>query len=191
MSEQATSVRKQWEWPTREQFLKSRNGPYWDRMDNLRCSQSLLDYATGDEIRRLRHVLRECYRVLGGKMRQIKAALGPQALQQPGEGWLAWFHHRVAAMSADDQARVQNLMTWQRYRQDINHLLRTMDRDQVPIEGRSSSRAHIGEMPPLLVTIQERYETAYRAALAARWAEIDDADWQRELQRRVRIEADN
>jgi hypothetical protein len=181
MTDQATTARKPREWPSREQFLQSRQGPYFDRMDGRFCSQRLADHASWDEIRTLRDVLRERYRVLGRELKQIKAGLGPQAQQQPRESLLVWYC-RVG------EARLRELWTCQQRRQDINQLLRDMDGGIVPTRGRSSSRADIGEMPPLLVTIQQRYETARRAALEARWAEIDEEDWQRELKRRARIE---
>jgi hypothetical protein len=129
-------------------------------MDGLECSQHLIAYATPDEIRTLRHVLRERYRMLGREMKQIKAELGPRA---------------------------QSLHACQLRRQDINQLLRDMDDGTVPTRGRNSNVANIGEKPPLLQTIQDRYDAAYRVALEKRWAEIDESDWQRELKRRAAV----
>ncbi|MCA1415289.1 hypothetical protein I6F30_29780 [Bradyrhizobium sp. NBAIM20] len=174
------------DWPTREEFLSRRQGPYVDRMDGLDYSRRLASYASWAEITTLYGALRERYRLLGRELKQIKAALGPLA-QQPGETLIPW-HCRVLAMSASEQDRVQELWTCQHRRQDINQLLRDMDDGIVPTRGRKSSVVDIGEKLPLLDTIQERYRAAYQAALEKRWAEIDEADWQRELKRRARIE---
>ena len=103
MTEQATTSISNREWPSREEFLKRRQGPYWDRMDNLGVSRVLRDYATPHEIKTLRLALRERYRMLGREMQhKIKPALGPEKLQQKGETTLTW-HRRVWAMSADNQ----------------------------------------------------------------------------------------
>src|SRR5262245_36727958 len=62
------------EWPSREQLLKSRSGPYFDRVF-ITCSTTLWDYATPEELAALRRELKSKYRELGRVLREMKSKL--------------------------------------------------------------------------------------------------------------------
>ncbi len=56
-------------WPSREEWSKERHAPYFDRFP--RTSDSLAEYATLEEIAALKADLRERWKQLGKKMREI------------------------------------------------------------------------------------------------------------------------
>ncbi len=56
-------------WPSREEWSKERRAPYFDRFP--RTSDSLAEYATLEEIAALKADLRERWKQLGKKMREI------------------------------------------------------------------------------------------------------------------------
>jgi|SRR5215510_1114608 len=160
------------EWPSREQFLKSRSGPYFDRVF-ITCSTTVRDYATPEEIATLRRELKAQYRELGRDLREINSKL-PAATKRR----YVSDEHRQERFEASRRRHCRHA---------INKVLRALDDGVLPDRQWVSYPYY--DKVPLLAVIYGRYEAAYEAALVVCWAKLDEEDWQRELKRRARIEA--
>jgi hypothetical protein len=165
-------------WPTREEWARSRQHPYWDSDTGCpfadRIGHRLSDYATPQEVAALIAALKDLYRELGREMREMREATKqlPEAEQET-----SW-----AASWAPECCKSD--------RRQINELLGCIGRDEIP----HRARGGLDGKPAELVAPFIKLYDAVREAAREQWEEeclqipIDDAAWEEELQRRQEVE---
>jgi hypothetical protein len=166
-------------WPTREEWAKQhRSTAGWSKPNPAKKQASL--YATADEIAAIVTALKQSYNAHGRKLWEAKEACPDLVAQveaaRKAKEPLRW--------SDEDRARYRPVYDAEDVRRTINAAVKVLTKhDRVPYlwqEGRDL---------PELAELVSRYEAACEPADEAWRAEvaqrpIDDAAWEKELQRR-------
>jgi hypothetical protein len=186
-------MKRPFQWPSRERWAEMQQRPYWS--EGERCpyddnySHQLSDYATPEEIVTLIARLKKRYRELGREMKTVK----PHAsIRAKGETSAAWYYQLRTLPQAVQEA-TNKLHALQRERSDINDLLKRIHDYAIPDRTRHSDYVP-GKAGELVAPFVARYGAAFKAARDAYFkeyaakAQIDDAAWEKELQRRTAIE---
>jgi hypothetical protein len=190
-------MRQPYEWPSRERWAEHYVHPPWDEGDrcpyNDRYSQALSDYATPEEIAALTTALKDHYRKLGSELKAVNLCIDPAHQQQRGEGQVVWYRRYKELPEAERKPlAVAGLLRNERSR--VNDLLARIRNDEIPNRTRDANYVP-GKPGELVAPISARYQAAFEAARDAYFREYadqhvpDDAAWERELERRARIEA--
>jgi hypothetical protein len=180
-------------WSTREEWAYRIQHPYWDYETGCpfadKYGHCLSDYATPHEVAVLTAELKSLYRELGRKLREAKLRAG-LLLQQPGESNASWYE-RFRALSKADKERASAPLELQRDRRQINDLLKRIADDAIPHSTKFGTVW--GKAGELVAPFAQRYDAAFKAA-HEQWEQeclqipVDDAAWEKELQRREEIE---
>jgi hypothetical protein len=179
----------QHKWPSREEWAQRRRTFYYDsNMHPCPATRRLSAYATDEEIAT---VLAELKAMLGRARRAERAAnaaLGPLGRQR-GESKRA-YDRRFHVMSREEQDIIiaGSTRVWPA---SLKEVLEELQQDVVPRPWATSGIA----MPPLFDRIIARYVAAEKEAdetwrRRVKATPIDDAAWERELERRRQDEDD-
>ena len=131
------------DWPTREDWAKRRQHPYWDCETGCpfadRYSHRLSDYATPEEIAAAVAALENLWRQHGRKMRELKLK-GSRLYQQPDEEERS-LSRRIYAMSKADMDMACEPDTLKGYRRGIKKALAILREGSVAdLRGSSAAR---------------------------------------------------
>jgi hypothetical protein len=174
-------------WPLREEWAYRQQHPYWDYETGCpfvdKYKHRLSDYATEEEIATLIAALKNLWREKGREMRVAKLQAAERGLSERD-----WYH--LPEGEEKEIAIRPGLL--QSERKSINALLA-----KIRHGGISFIRYNSGceEATELLRPFNERFNAAYEAA-EAEWKyeclqiPVDDAAWEKELQRRQKWEDD-
>lgn len=186
--------RPKYRWPTRDEWAYREQHPYWDSETGCPFdrdySHRLSDYATAEEIAALTTALKDLYRELGRELRAATARINPSDRQQRGEGKGTWFQcfRQLPPEAKETFCEAERVKD---KRSQINNLLVRIRNDAIPDHTRRGSL--FGRAELLVTPSVERHAAAMHAA-RERWEQkcllipVDDAAWEKELQRRERIE---
>jgi hypothetical protein len=182
------------QWPTREEWAKSRRSLFHDgRFDRLDFCRDLSAYASPNEIEALIAALRALWKREGARLRALQVPA--ELCRQQGESALTYYLRRKQ-MLPSEQELLQTADWCREARMYIQKgikyvldgsLLKGLDLDLERAIKDSAVTAILGP-------IRARYDAAYQAAIKKREAEIrvtpiDDAAWAEELQRRAGLDA--
>jgi hypothetical protein len=178
-----------WIWPTRDEWAYSRQHPYWNWNSGCpflhKFKHRLSDYATQEEIAGVIAAVKAAR--LQARRAEFEAhqSLGPLG-RQKGESERA-YGRRFSTMSHENQNTILDRLPFSPYPHEITEALKILQCDNIP------RRLPFIEKLPTLFAIIARYEAAFEAA-QAEWQRgceqtpIDDAAWERELERRRKME---
>jgi hypothetical protein len=172
-------------WPSREEWAKTERTPYADRFEDLGVSRCASDYATPSEIDAAITALKALYADEGRKLKAAKLAAGPLS-RQPGETKLAHVRRYYSATTEGGRAALVPVYTHEERRQEINEAIKDLRNDTLP-----NHRSWAG-VEDIIAPMENRWLAAHAAASEALRKEIeatpiDDAAWERELQRRASL----
>jgi hypothetical protein len=191
---------KNFEWPTREEWAESQRAFYHDRFEDLEFDRQLSAYASDQEIDVAVRALRALWKVKGVRLLALCVPKGFQ--QQRGETQRSYYV-RINAMTSEERELLENYLCYQGERRRIKKIIKTLLDNEVPpqcrwVESSGYSECTDGipeeaEVDKALGAIAVRYVGARAAAEEKRKQEIlatpiDDAAWEKELQRRESIE---
>jgi hypothetical protein len=175
------------EWPSREEWAKSRRTPYGDLFDDVRVSETLSDYASPGEIDVAIVEAKALWTAMGQEMKKLGPAISERewreryfSLSTQEERW---------QLSESDACRRVCLRD---DRSELNrHIIKPLRENRVP---RQCGFTSWPDKLPTVNVLLSRYDAARDAAHEARKREIeatpiDDAAWESELRRRASVEA--
>ena len=173
-------------WPTRDEWAYRRKHPYLDGDVVAPVTRAIAAYASPQEISETMAKLNALQRTLFRTMRAIKREAG-SLLRQPKETSLHYVT-RCLAMPESERAPLTAYDRARWHRQDVRRALQAILQEQtLPLEVAHHSEELVAILGPLV----QRWSVASRAEhdrctkeIADR-TPIDDAAWQRELERRA------
>jgi len=176
-------------WPTREQWAAIQRTAYYDYFEDLPRSNDIADYASPEETTAAIAALKAIWCDYGRRLKEAKQLAGPV------------LHRFYYDLSPDEQKLCNHVSLFKDRRAEINQVIKALREghyhykfDSILKRAADPEHATPCQIDPVLVSIQSRYRAAYEveAAEIIRRAEarpIDDAAWERELQRRRDIDA--
>lgn len=184
------------QWPDREEWARRRRTVYTDDVANVRdqVSQHLPDYATAEQVDAAITELRTYWRQLGKDVRAANAA-ARNAFPRWGDwrGDPAGYLDDMKALDAEAQSTLERADELAQHRKDVNGQIRDLAAGFLPRRTRWIRTSTPVGASPVLAGIVGRYHASQAAAEAAfveriRTAPIDDAAWQKELEKRAELE---
>jgi len=180
-------------WPTREEWAEQQRALYYDRFDCLDLDERLSVYASESEIETIIGALQSLWKAEGVHLRALNV---PKELErQRGESLSAHLQRHETAMTPVEQELFSSARELKFQRSAINEAIRHLRADEMPAFY-SCDTAKVLKIPSIATLFDPvlvRYEAAKEAAEEKRRQEIlatpiDDAAWERELQRRANLE---
>jgi hypothetical protein len=178
------------QWPTRAEWTESQRSLFRDhRFDKLDFCQELSAYASPDEIQALVVALRTLWKRKGADLRALHV---PAALYRQRREDQRAYHARHKGMLPAEQKLLQTAFECTEECRLIQESIKYISAGSL-LERWDQDLKRALEDPTvdsILEPIQARYETACRAAIKKREAEIlatpiDDQAWAEELKRRA------
>jgi hypothetical protein len=176
------------QWPTREEWAESQRAFYFDQFQDLDYDGRLSAHASPTEVEALICALEGLWKAEGGRMR-FAAKAGGLLNKQPGEGDTE-YHRRYWEMTPEEQELTHPVNESRFRRASIRKTIKQLQNNclaQACYEGewlmKDASVAKV--LGPILAS----HKAAHDAAEEKRRQEIlatpiDDAAWEKELQRR-------
>ena len=179
----------QYNWSSREEWAQRVRTVYGDMTDGMQFGPSAVSsYASPEKIEQAIFELKCQWTRCGNEMKQAKKKAGPLA-RQPGEAAMAHYQrYRMMTDAEQDLAYQPNRL--QRERKVINKVIRGLRDDELVSEARYSPYDSITAS---VAPIVERYDVLWKQD-HDKYVEviantpIDDAAWEKELERRREIE---